>query len=131
MKPEKLLLILPVTLVSCGSVSHLKNHSQISKVGLLSPSESERSRLMDGGIRDEILLGCPKGSTKAQVEEYARRNFSKEIQTGRSDRTSFRINERLLWPVARGWQQVSFIFDESDRLIDVEVSNDGVGWLTA
>src|SRR5690606_3967944 len=119
------------TLVSCGSVSHLKSDSQISKVGLMTPSESERSRLMHGGIRNEILQACPRGSTRVQVEEYARRNFTKEIQKEGIDRISFRINERLLWPVARGWQHVSFIFDESDRLIDVEVSNDGVGWLTA
>jgi hypothetical protein len=131
MKSKKLLLILPLTMVSCGSVSHLKNNSKISKVGLITPSQSERSHLIYGGIRDEILLGCPKGSTKAHVDQYARQNFSKEIHTGNPDRISFRINERLLWPIAHSWQQVSFIFDESDRLIDVQVSKDGIVWLSA
>ena len=122
MKTKLILIALAAAVSSCGySSSHLTKDSTIPRIGLTTPAEPERDRLLSGGTREAILSQCPRGSRRAVVIQYIEYNFKNQTQGGNSDVITLIINERVLFPVGRNWQEVEFRFNSLNPLEDVIV----------
>ena len=132
MKMQLMNLPVIIAIASCGySDDHLRANSSVPMIGLFSPEEVERIRLIHGGLRYAILRQCPKGSDRAAVMRFASENFQRQIKRVDSREVSFIINERWFFPVGKNWQEVTFVFNRSNALEDVVVKNASDLWITA